>query len=404
MSWDIGSVRKQFPALNARVGEERAVFFDGPGGTQVPRRVLDAVQNYLVHANANRGGPFLTSERTEEVITEAREAMAALLGASPKEIAFGANMTTLNFSLARAVGRRLEPGDEIIVTDLDHEANRAPWLGLEEMGARVRSVRFHPEDCTLDFDHLESLVTPRTRVAAIGAASNAVGTQTDLSRVRRMLPEGCLLVVDGVHYTPHRPVDVRRMDCDFFLCSAYKFFGPHIGVLYGRDDIFEELATDKVRPQKDSIPDRIETGTLNHEGMAGTTAAVAFLADPDGRGLSPTRENILSSMIRMGEYEDGLFDTLYRGLEAIGTTRIHGPSPGEARTPTAGFTVRGLDARTVVEKLGERGIFTWDGHFYAMTLVERLDPGPGGLIRVGLAPYNTSEEVDRFLNVMEDLA
>ncbi|MFW5897262.1 MAG: aminotransferase class V-fold PLP-dependent enzyme, partial [Bacillota bacterium] len=317
--------------------------------------------------------------------------------------AFGANMTTLSFSLARALARGLEPGDEIIITDLDHEANRAPWLGLEEMGAKVHSVRFHPEGCTLDFEHLESLVTSRTRVAAIGAASNAVGTQTDLARVRKTLPEGCVLVVDGVHYTPHRPVDVREMDCDFFLCSAYKFFGPHVGVLYGRGEVFAKLATDRVRPQKNEIPDRIETGTLNHEGMAGTAAAVAFMADPESSGVPRTRDNILSSISRMGAYEDALFETLYRGLESIPTVRIYGPPPDHARTPTAAFTLDGLDARTVAENLAKKGIFSWDGHFYAMTLVEKLDPGPGGLVRVGLAPYNTSEEVDRFLNSIEDM-
>ena len=404
MKWDVDAVRKQFPALTIQVAGRPAAFFDGPGGTQVPERTLEAVNRYLVETNANRGGPFRTSEGTEETILGARRAVATLLGASPGEIAFGANMTTLNYALSRAIARLLEPGDEVLITDLDHEANRGPWLALQAFGIVVRSVRFHPEDCTLDSEHLQSLLGPRTRVLAVSCASNAVGTIVDLPAIRRMLPEECLLVADGVHYTPHRPVDVKTLGCDFFLCSAYKFFGPHVGALYGRREVFSELPTDRLRPQKETAPDRIETGTLNHEGMAGTAAAVAFMADPLGRGRDATRENVLEAVTSMANYEDGLFESLYRGLEGIPGVTIHGPKRDAPRTPTAGFTIRGVDARTAVETLGQNGIFSWDGHFYAMTLVEKLDPGPGGLIRVGLAPYNTRGEIERFLEIIEDLA
>lgn len=403
MKWDIDAVRSQFPALKMQVGGEPAVFFDGPGGTQVPRRVLDSLEHYLVRANANRGGPFVTSEKTEEIIEEGRLAAATLLGASPEEVAFGANMTTLNYSLSRALLRHLNPGDEIVITDLDHEANRGPWLALSEMGMEVRSVRIDPGDGSLDLEHLASTVTPRTRVAAITAASNALGTIVDTAKVRRLLPDDCILVVDGVHFTPHEPVDVRAMDCDFFLCSAYKFFGPHIGVLYGRSRFFERLETDRLRPQKDSPPDRIETGTLNHEGIAGTAAAVAFMADPMATGRSLDRQGLLDSVRAMKSYENELFETLYRGLESIPGVTIHGPGLDVPRTPTAGFTVEGKDARTVVEHLGHSGIFAWDGHFYAMTLVEKLAPGPGGLVRVGLAPYNTRGEVERLLQRVESM-
>ncbi len=401
LEYCVEMIRAQFPALQMDLDGSPAVFFDGPGGTQVPERVLASIEDYLVAHNANRGGPFPTSARTDALIEESRLAVATFMGAEANEIAFGANMTTLNYSLARALGRMMEPNEEIIITDLDHEGNRGPWLSLQEMGITVMSVAIDPRDCTLDLEDLEAKVTSKTRIAAVTAASNAVGTIVDLAEIRRRLPEGCLLVVDAVHLAPHRMIDVREMDCDFLLCSAYKFFGPHLGIMYGKRDSFDILPTDRLRPQKDRAPERIETGTLNHEGIAGTMAAIDFIADPMNLGIARSRDHIIRGMRAIGHHEDKLFAHLYEGLSADPRITIHGPEVDRDRTPTAGFTLEGVDARTVVASLCKMGIFSWDGHFYAQTLVERLDPGPGGLVRVGLAPYNTVAEVNRFLDAVE---
>ncbi len=405
--FDVERIRSQFPALDVTLGGEPVVYFDGPGGTQVPRSVIDAVQRYYTQQNSNRGGAFLTSERTDEVIHEARVRGAALLGADPDEIAFGANMTSLNFSLARALGRYLRAGDEVIITDLDHEANRDPWLDLREQGAVVRSAAMNTADCTLDLDDLRALVSPRTRIIAVSGASNAVGTILPLKEVSKIADEvDAVMVVDAVHSVPHRLTDVREIGCDFLLCSAYKAFGPHLGILYGRRETFARLHTYRVRPQGSSPPHKIETGTANHEGIAGTTAAVDFIATmvppADGDTL---RASIRRSMAAMAEYEDELNRLIMKGLAEIPGVTIYGPGAHEDRTPTVAFTREGLTPKEIARRLGDRGIFTWDGDFYATTLVERLGLAPtGGVVRVGVAPYNTQAEVNRLIDAVAQLA
>ena len=413
---DLSWCRAEFPALQLMVNGHPAAFLDGPGGTQVPQPVVEAMATYLIKKNANTHGAFLTSRATDETIAEARAALADFLGASPGEIAFGANMTTLNFNLARAIGRTLRPGDEIVVTELDHDANVSPWLALEEQGAIIRWLPVDPETCTLDLDQLAGLLGRRTRVVAIGWASNAVGTINDVARAVRMAHDaGALAVVDAVHYAPHGPIDVRAIGCDFLLCSVYKFFGPHVGVLYGRRAAFEALATYRVRPQSPSAPEKIETGTLNHEGLAGAAAAVDFIARlgrryvDDFRPLlgaaTGRRAEILAAMHAIEAHEAPLAARLREGLAALPGVRVYGPPEGYPRTPTVSFTVAGHHPADVARHLAERGLFVWDGDFYAVTLVERLGlAASGGLVRVGLAPYNTLDEIERLLAAVEELA
>ncbi|PZN01798.1 MAG: cysteine desulfurase-like protein [Bacillota bacterium] len=412
---DLSWCRAEFPALQRTVGGQPAAFLDGPGGTQVPQAVIEAMATYLVERNANTHGAFPTSRATDETIAAARAAMADFLGATPAEVAFGPNMTTLNFNLARAIGRTLRPGDEIVVTELDHDANVSPWLVLQEQGAVIRWLPVDPATCTLDLDRLGDLLGRRTRVVAIGWASNAVGTVNDVARAVRMAHEaGALAVVDAVHYAPHGPIDVRAIGCDFLLCSAYKFFGPHVGVLYGRRAAFEALETYRVRPQSAAAPEKIETGTLNHEGLAGLTAAVDFLARLGQRyldafrdavgGATGRRAAILAAMHAIEAYEAPLAERLRRGLATLPGVKVYGPPEGHPRTPTVSFTVAGRHPAEVARFLAERGLFVWDGDFYAVTLIERLGlKASGGLVRVGLAPYNTAAEIERLLEAVEAL-
>lgn len=412
---DLSSCRRHFPALRRTVAGNPVAFFDGPGGSQVPEAVIEAMGRYLGLSNANTHGAFVTSRETDETIAAARRAMADFLGAEPDEIAFGANMTTLNFALSRALGRALRSGDEILVTELDHQANIDPWLCLAENGLVVKQVRVDPATCTLDMDDLASKLSGRTRVVAVTWASNAVGTITDMARIVAMAREaGALVVVDAVHYAPHAPIDVKALGCDFLLCSAYKFFGPHVGVLYGRREAFARLQTYRVRPQSPEPPHKIETGTLNHEGLAGVVAAVDFLAGL-GRphvarfgarlgGAAGRRAELLAAMHALENYEGALARRLLDGLAAMDRVRVYGPPAGHPRTPTVSFTVRGRHPSEVAAFLAERGIFVWSGDFYATTLVERLGlAGSGGLVRVGMAPYNTAEEVDRLLAALAEL-
>ena len=402
--WNIDAVRAQFPALSLSVNGQPAAFFDGPGGTQVPNRVLEAVSTYLTRQNANRHGQFHTSAETDRIIDKSRHQLATLLNAHRDEIAFGANMTTLNFALAHALARDLEAGDEVIVTDLDHEANRAPWFMLKEKGVIVRRVPVDLATCTLDMTAFSNQLSDRTRIIAVTAASNAVGTIPDLSEIRQRTPKA-ILVVDGVHYAPHEVSDMRKWDCDFFLCSAYKFFGPHIGILYGKRNAFEALQTDRVRAQQPTIPHRIETGTLNHEGIAGAGAAVSFMMDPEGEHLDRPpeggRERLVGQIRRMKAYEHGLMKDLLDGLDAISGLKPLGAPDTENRTPTVSFTMEGCPAPQVARQLAERGIFVWDGDFYATTLIEQLGLSESGVVRVGLAPYNTQDEVMRLLDALE---
>lgn len=420
MNYDIDYVRKQFPALSLTVNGYPAAYFDGPGGTQVPQRVIDAMVDYLVRCNANAGGCFLTSRNSDKVITEARRAMADFLGSDSNEVAFGQNTTTMMFQLALALGREPGPRKEIVITEIDHEANRGPWLALEERGFIIREVKMDTETCTIDMEDYKSKLSEKTLVAAFNYASNGVGTVSDVKEMIRLAHSvGAIAVVDAVHYALHGPIDVRALDVDYLLCSAYKFFGPHIGVLYGKRELLAALPAYRLRVQADSIPYRIETGTLNHEGIAGAAEAVEFIADlgsrfgsPEkvkdpvsGTGWSDRRRRVVAGMEAMEHYEKPLAEKLLNELSAIGKVKIYGPPQGYPRTSTVSFTVDGMPADKAAAALGEKGIFVWDGHFYAARLVECLGLLPlGGLVRVGLSPYNTEAEIDRLLNETRRIA
>jgi cysteine desulfurase family protein (TIGR01976 family) len=411
-TFDIDWVRSQFPALAMKVNGYPTAFFDGPGGTQVPWQVIDAMRGYLAASNANTHGAFSTSRRTDEVIAAAHEAMANLLGCDAEEIVFGPNMTTLTFALSRALGRELAPGDEIVVTRLDHDANFSPWTALEERGCAIRSVDIHPADCTLDMEDLRRKVIPRTRVVAVGYASNSVGTINDVEEVVRLAhAAGAMTYIDAVHYAPHGPIDVRSLDCDFLVCSPYKFFGPHSGTLYGKREHLMRLRPYKVRPATESLPGRWETGTQNHEGMAGVTAAVEYLAElgrrhtPEAQGQ---RAALLAAYHAMRAYERRLLEQLVPALLEIPGLTFYGitePARFHQRVPTVAVRIAGRSPRELATYLGERGIFTWDGNYYALNLSERLGVEPdGGMLRIGLVHYNTVEEVDRLLEALRELA
>jgi cysteine desulfurase family protein (TIGR01976 family) len=390
-------IRRHFPALERQHRGHPVAYFDGPGGTQVPTSVADAVREYLLHHNANTHWLYPTSEETDELIAASRQALADLLGANPAEIAFGANMTTLTFHLARALGRGWGAGDEIVITELDHHANVAPWRALErERGVTIRSVPFVPASGQLDWSALERALSPRTRLLAIGAASNALGTVTDVTRACALARDaGALTFVDAVHYAPHALVDVQAIGCDFLACSAYKFYGPHIGVLYGRRERLEALDVPKLAPAPDTAPERMETGTLNHEGIVGAGAAVDFLASLGGTGTR--RERLGRTFAALHRNGQELIARLWRGLETIPGVRLYGPPPGEPRTPTAGFTIEGRTTGEVATALAADSVFVSNGDFYAATVVERLGLAPDGLVRAGCACYTTSEEIDRLL-------
>jgi cysteine desulfurase family protein (TIGR01976 family) len=401
--FDISAIRKQFPSLSQTQNGKPVVYLDNPGGTQVPQTVIDAMVHYLLQDNSNHGGAFPTSRRSDAMLEQAHQALADMLGAASRnEIVFGPNMTTLTMGLSRALSHWVKPGDELIVTRLDHDANISPWMLLaRDAGASLRWVDFHPEDCSLDLDDLERQLSKKTRIVACGLASNAVGTITDVEVIIRMAHAvGALVFVDAVHYAPHGPIDVQALDCDFLVCSAYKFFGPHVGVLYGKHDLLDRLPAYKVRPADPRPPHKFETGTQNHEGIAGTLAAVEYLASLSGdRG--PRRERILTGMKLIQEYERSLLGHLINGLQRIRGLRIYGitePERLDQRVPTVAFRMEGLPPRRVAEFLGERGLFVWDGNYYALAVTERLGvEETGGMVRVGLVHYNTMEEVDRLL-------
>jgi cysteine desulfurase family protein (TIGR01976 family) len=413
--FDVAYVRNQFPALNRLVDDRPAAYLDGPGGTQTPQRVIDAVVDYLAHHNCNIHGAFVTSEETDAVIQAAHVAGADLLGCDWSEVSYGANMTTLALLLSDAIAREIRPGDEVLVTQLDHEANRGPWLRLAERGAVVREVPVDLETCTLDWDAFERLVVPgKTRLVAVGYASNAVGTVNDVARATALARDaGALSVVDAVHYALHGPIDVRAIDCDFLLCSAYKFFGPHVGLMYARKETTESLEPVRLSTQEPDPPCVWETGTLNHEGMAGTTAAVDFIADLGERhldmrlpgGLQGRRRAVVAGMLAGEAYEQPLAKRLREQLAGITGVTLYGPPEGSPRTSTVSFTLDGFQAGEVCRALGARGLFTWDGDFYAHRLVELLGlQSRGGLVRAGLAPYTTESELDRLVAAVGDLS
>jgi cysteine desulfurase family protein (TIGR01976 family) len=409
---DLSWVRPQFPALSQTVNGQPAVFLDGPGGTQVPQRVIDAISNYLKHSNANTHGAFATSERTDAVVAAARGAMADFLHCHPDEVVFGPNMTTLTLALSRAIGRELSSGDEILLTRLDHDANVSPWQALEERGVKIQFADINDSDCTLNMDDLASKITDRTKLVAVGYASNAVGTINPIKEIVHLAHEhGALVFVDAVHYAPHGPIDVAALGCDFLVCSTYKFFGPHMGVLYGEDEFLERFRPYKLRANADEIPYRWESGTLNHECIAGITACVEYLADL-GRQVSPTasnrREALLSAYSAIQLHERELLEKLVAGLKAIPGARIYGiqdPKRFDSRCPTIAVRIDGHSPRELSEKLGKRGFFTWDGNYYAIGVTERLDvEKDGGFLRIGLAHYNTGEEVDRLLVALREIS
>jgi cysteine desulfurase family protein (TIGR01976 family) len=397
-------IRSQFPALDRIENGHPVAYFDGPGGTQVPRGVVEAMSDYLYRHNANTHWAFPSSRETDDLLGSARQAFADFFGAGPDEVAFGANMTTLTFHLARSIGRGLGPGDEIVVTELDHQANVAPWRALErERGVTIRVARMIPETGQLDWEDMARVIHPRTKVVAIGAASNATGTINDVARAAKLAREvGAIVFVDAVHYAPHRLIDVKALGCDFLACSAYKFHGPHVGILYGRRDLMQSLDVPKLAPAPDSAPERLETGTQNHEGIIGAAAAVDFLASI---GNGPDRRSRLrSAFATIHEREAGLISRLWDGLGEIWGVKLFGPPPTEPRTATIGFTVAGHPSAEVCRRLSDRAIFASHGDFYATTAVERLGQSRDGLVRAGCAPYTTLEEVDRLIAVIAEVA
>jgi cysteine desulfurase family protein (TIGR01976 family) len=397
-------IRAHFPALERVHNGNAVAYFDGPGGTQVPREVGEAVIDYLYHHNANTEWAYPTSNETDAALHSARESLADFLNASPSEIAFGANMTTLTFHLSRALGRRLSEGDEVIVTELDHHANVDPWREMaRDRNLTVRTVRMIPETGQIDWNDFTRVLGERTKLVAIGAASNALGTVTDVRRAAEMAHQaGALVFVDAVHYAPHTLTDVRGLGCDFLACSAYKFNGPHVGVLYGRNDLLASLEFPKLRPAHDTAPERAETGTLNHEGIIGAAAAVNFFASLSGENGS-RREQLEETFDELHVRGDALIRQLWDGLASIPGVRIYGPHPDLPRTPTIAFTVDGFGSRDVATALAGRGLFVSHGDFYAMTVVERLGLADSGLVRAGCGIYTTSEEVERLIGGVESL-
>ncbi|MBZ5666529.1 MAG: cysteine desulfurase-like protein [Acidobacteriia bacterium] len=408
---DLAWVRSQFPALAQTVNGHPAVFLDGPGGTQVPQRVIDAIADYLAHNNANTGGAYHTSRNTDRMIAEARSAMGDFLNCDADEIVFGANMTTLTYAMSRAIGRQLGPGDEIVLTLLDHDANFSPWKALEEKGVTIRTVKFSEDDCTLDMHDLASKIGQRTRLVAVGYASNAVGTINNVAEVVRLARQaGALSYIDAVHYAPHGPIDVRALDCDFLVCSTYKFFGPHMGVLYGKREHLKRLRPYKVRPNTDNIPNCWEWGTLNHECVAGIKACVDYWEELGRRArpvVTTRRSAILAAHAAIHEYERRMMEKMITGLLAIRGLKLYGisdPRRFENRCATIVVRIEGHTPLELATKLGERGFFTWDGNYYALNITEQLDVERlGGFLRIGLVHYNTMEEVERLLGALREI-
>ena len=409
---DVERGRAQFPALAMTLDDGRpCIFLDNPAGTQVPRRVVDAMATYLLTSNANTGGAFLTSRRSDATIGEARRAMADFVGASdPDCMIFGANMTTLTFAIARAIGRDLAPGDEILCTALDHDANIAPWLALEEeRGVHVQLADMHPDDGTLDLADLQRKLSSRTRLVAVAYASNALGTINDVARITTLAHDaGALVWIDAVHYAPHGLIDVTALDCDFLACSAYKFFGPHVGILYGKREHLERLRPYQVRPAEDVTPSRWETGTLNHEGLAGVMNALDYIASL-GAGPEVSRRSwIERAMGEIRAYERTLAERLIAGLRSIDGCTIYGitdPARFAWRVPTVACRLEGYTPRQVAERLAAEGIFVWDGNYYALAVMQRLGlEGSGGAVRIGPVHYNTAEEIDRTLDALRTVA
>jgi len=405
-TFDSEWIREHFPSLKLQVNGRAAAFLDGPAGTQVPRQVMDAVQDYFLSSNANAYGAFETSRRNDAMILAARAAMADFFNCDANEVVFGQNMTTITFALARAIGRELKPGDEIVVTTLDHDGNVAPWRALEEKGVVVRQVDIREEDCTLDLDDLKRKITAKTKLVAVGYASNMVGTINPVAEITKMAhAAGALMFIDAVHYAPHGLIDVKALDCDFLVCSPYKFFGPHMGTLYGKREHLQRFKPYKVRPATNTSPECWETETQMQKLIAGIAAAVDYIAEV-GRHYDATartrREALQTAYLATVPYERILLTRLLEGLQAIAEVWVYGitdPKRFDERCSTISLRIGEHHPTQIAKFLGDRGIFTWDGNFYAMNLSERLGVEPkGGVLRIGLVHYNTVEEVDRLLS------
>jgi cysteine desulfurase family protein (TIGR01976 family) len=409
---DIGWTRSQFPSLQTQVNGQPAAFLDGPAGTQVPTQVMHAIQSYLMTANANTCGAFLTSRRNDEMIAATRTAMADFFDCDRDEVVFGQNMTTITFSISRAIARELKAGDEILLTTLDHDANFSPWKALEERGVVIRQVDIREDDCTLHMEDLKSKLNEKTKLVAVGYASNAVGTINPVAEITKLAhAAGAMVYIDAVHYAPHGLIDVKALDCDFLVCSPYKFFGPHMGTLYGKRQHLQHFRPYKVRPCTDQIPDRWETGTQVQELIAGIGAAVEYIAEV-GRhsdaSVTTRREALAAAYRTTVPYERRLITRLIEGLQTIPGVRIYGitdPKRFEERCSTLSLRIGNHHPTAIATFLGERGIFTWDGNYYALNLTERLGvESQGGLLRIGLVHYNTMEEVERLLSALREFA
>ncbi|MEP6718379.1 MAG: cysteine desulfurase-like protein [bacterium] len=402
--FSIADIRANFPALRRLHNNYPVAYFDGPGGTQVPHQVVGAMSDYLYNHNANTHWAYPTSEETDEALEAARQTCADFLNASPKEIAFGANMTTLTFHLARALGKRWQAGDEIVVTELDHHANVAPWHYLKtERGISLHTVRMAPQTGQLDWESFEQSVTKRTKLIAIGAASNALGTINDVERAIRMARSvGALVFVDAVHYVPHALVDVQALDCDFLALSAYKFYGPHVGVLFGKQSLLEAVDFPKLIPAPDAAPENVETGTQNQEGIVGAGVAIDFLASLAKGGSR--RARLTKAYDELHQRSTALTRKLWGGLASLNGVRLYGPPPDLPRTPTVGFTIDNMLSTEVSRRLATRGLFLSHGDFYAATVVERLGLGAEGLVRAGCACYTTEDEIDRLIEGVAEIS
>ncbi len=409
----INEIRNQFPALSRETDGLPVAFFDGPAGTQVPQCVIDAVSAYFAQNNANHGGLFPTSRESDAVLAAAHQAVADLLGTDdPDTVAFGPNMTTLTLSLSRALARTWKPGDEVIVSRLDHDANFTPWvLAAADAGAVVRHIDVNPDDCTLDLDDFKSKLSDRTKLVAVGCASNAVGTVNPVKEICRLSREvGTLTFLDAVHFAPHSLIDVEDFGCDFLACSAYKFFGPHVGILRGRRELLENLTAYKLRPASNALPDKWMTGTQNHECIAGTLAAVDYLADLGrtvaGDSSLSRRSALASAYETITAYEQQLIWHLIDGLRPLDSFKLWGiadPARRSERLPTISITHKDRKPTEIAEELGRCGLFVWHGNYYALPLTERLGLEPDGMIRIGIVHYNTLDEVDRLLATLTEL-
>jgi cysteine desulfurase family protein (TIGR01976 family) len=402
---ELSEIRQSFPALQRTHRDRPVAYFDGPGGTQVPVAVVDTMGDYLFRHNANTHWSYPSSQETDAILRGARQALADFLGATPNEIAFGANMTTLTFHLARALGRGYARGDEIVVTELDHHANIDPWRALEkERGVTVRTAKMIPETGQLGWDDFGRQLNSRTKLVAIGAASNALGTITEIKRATDLAhAAGAQVFVDAVHYAPHQLVDVRAWDCDYLSCSAYKFYGPHIGILFGRNELLASLDFPKLLPASNAAPERVETGTQNHEGIAGAAAAVEFLASLASVGET-RRARLETAFAELHGRAVVLVRQLWTGLSEIEGVQVYGPPPDVPRTPTVSFTVDGISSEEATKTLADEAVFVSHGDFYATTVVERLGRADEGLIRVGCACYTTADEVSRLIEGVRRIA